>query len=176
MRVRDHVALSAVGAVASTPWFGPRLVGVLAGGVLIDADHYLWFCLHERRVDPRAAVRRFNEAHGPTASGARAFHSPAALLGVLLWSGARPRLRPVAAGMGLHIALDLFHEARMERSRAAALRRDDFTCQSCGAHGAHVETHVRSQPPLLPRYRVDNLVSLCGPCHERAHRGEIGWS
>jgi hypothetical protein len=176
MRVRDHVALSAVGAAASKPWFGPRLAGVLAGGVLIDADHYLWFCVHERRLDPSAAVRRFNEAHAPEQSATRAFHSPAALLGVLLLSGRKPRLRPVVAGMGLHVALDRFHEARMARSRAAALRRDDFTCQVCGTRGPHVETHVHRQPVLLPSYRPDNLISVCGLCHEAAHRGVGRWS
>lgn len=175
MRVRDHVALSTIGAAASRPWFGTGLVGVLAGGVLIDADHYFWFCLHERRLDPRAAVRRFNEAHGPADWATRAFHRPAVLLGVLLLSGPKPRLRPVAAGMGLHVALDRFHEARMARSRAAALRRDDCTCQACGTRGPQVETHVRKQPVLLPSYRPDNLISLCGPCHEAAHRRMVRW-
>jgi hypothetical protein len=176
VRVRDHVALSAVGAAASRPWFGRCAAGFLVGGALIDADHYVWFCLHERRLDPRAAVRRFNEAHAPSQPTTRALHSPLVLLGVLLLSGRKPSLRPVAAGMIVHVALDRFHGAGMARSRAAALRRDDFTCRACGTRGPHVETHVHKQPALLPSYRTDSLISLCRPCHQAAHHGVRRWS
>jgi 5-methylcytosine-specific restriction endonuclease McrA len=57
----------------------------------------------------------------------------------------------------------------MDRARAAALERDAFTCQTCGVRGQDLGTHIRSQPWLLPSYEVENVVTLCDPCHEAAH-------
>jgi hypothetical protein len=179
IRVRDHIALSTVGAVALRPWLGRGAVGVVAGGVLVDVDHYLWFCVHERRLDPRAAVRRFNEADAPRGPATRSLHGPGAALVLLVMSNRRRGLRPVIAGVGLHLALDRFHEARMARVRVGALKRDGYSCQGCGTRGPHVETHIHKQPSLLPSYRTRNLSSLCGPCHQAAHRcanGIAAWS
>ncbi|MGH3191853.1 MAG: hypothetical protein ACRDOU_14465 [Streptosporangiaceae bacterium] len=167
MRVRDHIVLSAAGAALLRPWAGRDALGLVAGGVLIDADHYAWFCLRHRRLNPVAAVRFFNEAHPPQHPGTRALHSPAALLAVLAAGFGWPWLLPVAMGMGLHVALDAQHKARMHRARAAALERDGFCCQACGA--PTMDAHVRRQPLLLPSYATQNLTSLCRGCHQDAH-------
>jgi hypothetical protein len=169
MRVRDHVALSTAGAALACPWLGRRALDLWAASVLVDADHYLWFCLRRRRWSPRAAIRFFNQAHAPQHSATRLLHSPAALLAALVLGVRRRELLPVALGIALHVALDLRHEARMDEARAAALERDGFSCQACGTRAPHVGTHVRRQPWLLPSYRTQNLVSLCDPCHETAH-------
>ena len=169
MRVRDHIAASLAGAALLRPWIRRGTAGLVAGGVLIDADHYVWFCLRHRRLNPVAAVRLFNEAHPPQHPGTRALHSSVALLGVLGTAIRRPRLLPVALGMGLHVALDARHEARMGRARAAALERDAFRCQACGSRAAGIEAHIHRQPWLLPSYATRNLVSLCAGCHEAAH-------
>lgn len=174
MRVRDHVALSTLGAAALAPWLGRGVMGLWAGGVLVDADHYAWFCLDERRLDPRAALRRFGEAQAPQHAATRALHSPAAALALLMMSACRPGLRPLAAGVGVHVALDRWHEGRMTRARRATLIRDGFRCQACGARGSQVETHLHTQPSLLPSYASHNLTSLCGPCHVAAHRAMTG--
>lgn len=170
MRVRDHIALSTAATALLGPWLGRDVLSVWAGGVLIDADHYLWFCLSERRLNPSAAVRLFNEAQPPRHPATRSLHRPSTLLALLLVSIRRPRVLPLAVGMGLHVALDHLHELRMDRSRGAALIRDDFSCQGCGTRGAHVGTHIHMQPPLLPSYQTDNLISLCASCHKAAHR------
>lgn len=169
MRVRDHIALSTAGAGLLGPWIGGRALGMWAGSVLIDADHYLWFCLRERRLNPRTAVRYFNRAHPARHSATRALHTPAALVAALLLGVLRRELLPVAAGMGLHVALDAHHEARMGQARAVALERDGFCCRACGAQSPQVGTHLWRQPPLLASYEADNLVSLCARCHEAAH-------
>jgi hypothetical protein len=174
LRVRDHIALSTAGATAVSPWMGPRAIGLWAGGVLIDTDHYLWFCVHHRRLNPLAGMRAFNQAHAPQHSATRVLHSPGALLTVLLLATCRPRLLPLAAGMSLHVGLDAYHEARMGQARATALERDGSSCQGCGAHGADIGTHLRRQPWLLPSYEAENLVSLCGRCHEIAHEDPRG--
>jgi hypothetical protein len=169
VRVRDHVALSTAGAAVLRPWVGRGALGFWVGGVLIDIDHYLWFCLRRRRLSPRRAVQLFNGAHAPQQATTRVLHSPIAVLSLLLLGVRRRQLLPIAVGMGLHVALDATHDSRMNEARHAALERDDYSCQACGVRGSGVGTHVRRQPWLSPSYGPHNLVALCGPCHELAH-------
>jgi hypothetical protein len=163
------VALSTAGAAVLGPYVGRAVLGLWAGSVLLDVDHYLWFCLRHRRLSPAAAVGYFNRAAPRQHSATRVLHSPAAVSALMLLGARRRGLLPVALGMAAHVALDARHEARMRATRSAALERDDFSCQSCGARGSHVGTHVRRQPWLLPSYAPHNVSSLCSPCHEAAH-------
>ena len=179
MRVRDHILISTAGAVLAAPFIGHGALSLWAGSVFIDADHYVWFCLQERRFSPLAAARFFNQADPPHNSATRAFHAPAALLFVLLLGLRQRRLLPVALGMGFHVALDAHHLAHMDRARSAALARDEYSCQVCGTATPPVGAHVWRQPGLLPSYRAQNLISLCGRCHEAAHarlRGPAPWT
>jgi len=178
VRVRDHILISTAGAVLAAPFIGPGALSLWAGSVLIDADHYAWFCLQQRCLSPLAAVHFFNQAEPPHNSATRALHSPAALLSVVLLGLRHRRLLPVALGMGLHVALDVHHMARMDQARSAALARDGCSCQACGTTAAPVGAHLWRQPRLLPSYRAQNLISLCDPCHEAAHarlRGPVSW-
>jgi hypothetical protein len=175
VRVRDHIALSTVAAAALRPWLGHDVLGLWTGSVLVDVDHYAWFCVRQRRWNPVSAVRFFNQARAPQHSTTRMLHSPAAVVAAFLLGLWRQRLLWVGLGMGLHVALDVHHEARMDEARAAALERDDFTCQACGTQSPHVGTHLRRQPWLLPSYSTQDLISLCGPCHDTAHRCERGF-
>jgi len=174
VRVRDHALISAAGAVLAAPFIGRRAMGLWAGGVLIDADHYVWFCLSQRRLSFPAAVRFFGQADPPRHQATRAMHAPVAVASVLLLALSRPRLRPVAAGMGLHVALDALHLARMDRARSAALARDAYTCRRCGTAAPPVGAHLWRQPRLLPSYRARHLITLCGQCHEAAHARSTG--
>jgi hypothetical protein len=179
VRVRDHILISTAGAALAAPFIGPGAVSLWASSVLIDADHYVWFCLRQRRLSPLAAVHFFNQADPPHHSATRALHSPAALLSVLLLGLRHRRLLPVVLGMGLHVALDAHHVARMDQARSVALVRDGYSCRACGTAAAPVDAHVWRQPRLLPSYRAQNLISLCGQCHEAAHarlRGQASWS
>jgi hypothetical protein len=169
VRVRDHLALSTAGAALLYPWFGRRVLSGWAASILIDVDHYLWFVANERRLDPGAALRFFNEAQPPPATNVRFLHTPVAMAVVAALSTRWRGLRPVAVGMAAHAALDAYHDARMDRVRAAALCRDNFTCQECGAQDDSVTAHTARQPSLLPSYKESNFVALCGPCHAAAH-------
>jgi hypothetical protein len=169
MRVRDHVAVSTAGAVLLRRLFGCGGLGFWAGGVLIDADHYLWYFATQRRLDPVAAVRLFNQADAPQHSATRVLHSPVSLLLVSLLSARTRPLRSIAAGMCLHAALDAAHRARMDASRAAAVARDSGRCRACGTSVGEIRAHLANQPRLGPSYRLENLISLCAPCHEAAH-------
>lgn len=174
MRVRDHVLISTAGAVLAAPFIGRGALNLWAGGVLIDADHYVWFCLRQRRLNPLAAVNFFNQARPPQHPATRALHAPATLAAVVLLGLRRRQLRPIALGMGLHVALDAHHIAHMDRARAAALARDGYSCQVCGTAAPPIDAHVWRQPGLLPSYRARNLISLCGRCHEAAHARVTG--
>ena len=169
MRVRDHVAVSTAGAVLLRWLSGRGGIGFWAGGVLIDVDHYLWYFATQRRLSPVTAVRFFNQAAAPEHSATRVLHSPVTLLLVSLIAARTRWLRPVAAGMCLHAALDTAHRTCMDASRDAALARDSRRCQACGTSGGQICAHLARQPVLGPSYRPENLVSLCLPCHEAAH-------
>jgi hypothetical protein len=169
MRVRDHVALSTAGALALAPRAGRGILGPWAASILVDVDHYLWFCVRRRTLNPLAAVRYFNGPHPENHAGTRLLHSPGALYAGLLLGTQRRRALGLALGVAAHVALDSYYEARLREARDAALRRDDFTCQECGARDGHVETHLQHQPPLLPSFRPHHFVSLCPCCHETAH-------
>ena len=175
MRVRDHIALSAAGAAFVQPWLGNRALGLFAGGVLVDVDHYLWFCVRERRLSPRAAMRFFNQAHPPRDARTRMLHKPVVPLALLVLGIRRPPLVPIGVGMVVHVALDLQHEARMAEARIEALERDGFVCQVCGARG-DLNAHLHNQPWLLPSYQAENLVALCAPCHEAVHEEVASWN
>jgi hypothetical protein len=180
MRVRDHVAASTAGAVLLRRLLGRGALGFWAGGVLIDADHYLWYFATQRRLDPVKAVRFFNQAEGPQHPATRVLHNPVSLLLVSLLAARTRPLRSIAAGMCLHAALDAAHRARLDASRAAALARDSGRCQACGTSVGEIRAHLASQPWLGPSYRLENLISLCAPCHEAAHtamprHGVIAW-
>ena len=57
MRVRDHIALSTAGSALLHPWLRRGVLGLWVGSVLVDLDHYVWFCLRQSRCDPLAAMR-----------------------------------------------------------------------------------------------------------------------
>jgi hypothetical protein len=170
MRVRDHIALSTAGALVARRWAGRRVLAPWLASILVDVDHYLWFAVRERNVNPLAAARYFNGAHPADHAATRALHTPPALYGALLLGVYRRGTLSAALGLAAHVALDAHHEARVRTARDAALRRDDFTCQGCGVQGRQVETHLWRQPVLLPSYRPRDFLSLCPSCHEEAHR------
>ncbi len=173
MRVRDHVALSVAAATLLHSRGGRRVLIGAAASVLLDVDHYLYYCLRYRRLDPRAAVRFFNQPDSPHAAATRCLHTALPLMALFLVAARwRPAL-PVALGAAAHVALDAQHEARMELARLEALRRDDYTCGRCGRRDAGIGTHILRQPLLLPSYAAENLTTLCQSCHGAAHASEV---
>lgn len=172
MRVRDHVLISSAAAALLSPGLRRAALVPWVASILIDVDHYAWFCFSERSLDPIAAVRYFNGANPPQHAGTRLLHHPVLLL-CLLVLGFRWRLAALLAlGMTFHVGVDIFHLVRMNRARRGALRRDRHICQVCGVRGPQVVAHVWRQPRLLPSYRVEHLISVCPDCHERAHASD----
>jgi len=173
MRVRDHIAISSATALLSRRWLGRSAILLWSGAVLIDSDHYFAFWLQEGRVSPAAAMRFYNRAIAAQPRAARALHTPFAVLTVFGLGSRSRSLTTLGLGMGLHVMLDALHETRMKYARAAALERDQHTCQTCGRRAPQVGTHLSRQPWLLPSYRPQNVVSLCDPCHELAHAPQM---
>lgn len=68
---------------------------------------------------------------------------------------------------------------RWERKRAVILRRDEYLCQECKRYGKSKEAdtvhHINSveERPDLAWVNI-NLLSLCGPCHNRMHDRDTG--
>ncbi|HMQ56171.1 MAG TPA: DUF1998 domain-containing protein, partial [Anaerolineae bacterium] len=61
-----------------------------------------------------------------------------------------------------------------QQQRQKARRRDGFRCQICGApererqHDVHHKIPFRRFDSYQPANRLDNLITLCRPCHRRA--------
>jgi hypothetical protein len=161
--------VSTAGAALLYPRLGRSVLGGWAASILIDADHYVWYVVRERRMNPVSAVRFFSEARPPHHRSTRVLHSPAVLLTMLLLGARYPKALPLAIGMSAHAALDLLHESRMDSARTKALQRDEYTCQTCGETTRGVDAHLRRQPWLLPSYRPQNLIALCSACHDAEH-------
>jgi len=174
MRVRDHVALASGAAALLYPRLGASVAVPWAASIFIDVDHYLWFLARHRSLNPVAAVRLYNDADAPQHRAARPFHHPAPLSLMVLASRRRRAAVLPLMGVAFHVGLDVYHRARTAEAKAAALDRDRFTCQVCGAQTADVVAHVWRQPRVLPSYRLDHFVTVCGPCHRAAHaRGGV---
>lgn len=174
MRVLDHVALSTAGAALLVPVLGPVVLVPWAVSILVDVDHYLYYCVSARDLSPVRAVRFFGQATPPQHIGTRLLHSPAVLVGLaalgFLWRGAWL----ILLGLAFHVALDLYHAARLTIARQAVLRRDQATCVQCGAVGPGIVAHLWRQPRMLPSYQLQHFASVCGACHEQAHAVR-GW-
>jgi hypothetical protein len=183
MRVRDHIALSSGAAAVLYPFLRGSVVTPWAASIFIDVDHYLWFLVRHRRLNPAAAVRAFNDANAPRHPATRPLHHPGAVLLLLLLGRRRRAAMLIATGMAFHIGLDSYHRMRMADAQAAVLKRDQLTCRVCGSQGVEMTAHVWRQPALLPSYRLDHLVTVCAGCHAAAHtkgavaivRPRCGW-
>jgi endogenous inhibitor of DNA gyrase (YacG/DUF329 family) len=61
--------------------------------------------------------------------------------------------------------------------RKAVLKRDNYTCQDCGVTGETVllvAHHIKPwEDSLELRYDVDNGLTLCEPCHFKAHGYDV---
>jgi hypothetical protein len=63
------------------------------------------------------------------------------------------------------------NQAEYSAWRKAVLRRDAFTCQTCGQVGGKLEAHHIKHWASHPEYRfdVDNGLTLCKKCHYDEH-------
>ena len=55
-----------------------------------------------------------------------------------------------------------------QRKRYVVLKRDNWTCQECGAKATEVH-HLKYAKYQIGKEPIDWLVSLCSPCHIKKH-------
>ena len=55
-----------------------------------------------------------------------------------------------------------------QRKRYVVLKRDNWTCQYCGAKATQVH-HERYSKYKIGKEPIKWLVSLCEPCHDKQH-------
>ena len=55
-----------------------------------------------------------------------------------------------------------------KRTRYVVLRRDNWTCQLCGAKATEVH-HKKYAKYQIGKEPIQWLVSLCSPCHREQH-------
>lgn len=70
----------------------------------------------------------------------------------------------------------VYRSKRWKSVRFLTKRRDGWKCVKCGASGVRLEVDhikaIRDAPDLA--YDMDNLQTLCVPCHSRKTREEVG--
>lgn len=120
MRLRDHVLGGGAAALALAPALGVDSLWFLAGAVVIDADHYLDYLLHNGFSD--YGLRRFFDynhhlfirTRRPDFLALSLLHTVEFLLaGYVLAQWAHwPALRVLLAGMSFRVLLDFAHLMR----------------------------------------------------------------
>jgi hypothetical protein len=119
-------------------------------------------------------VRLYTQANAPQHPATRGLHHPAVALLLLLLSRRERAAALPLMGMAFHVGLDVYHRMHTAEAKTAALKRDHFTCQVCGAQRGDVVAHVWRQPRVLPSYELEHFVTVCDGCHEAAHaRGAV---
>lgn len=63
-------------------------------------------------------------------------------------------------------------DVRWKRWRKAVFKRDNYTCQKCGAHGCYIHPHhiIHKVKAVDLAFKINNGITLCVPCHKEIHR------
>lgn len=173
MRIQEHIKLSTAAAVVALPWLKEDTWIPFITSLGIDVDHFLWYAVTHRTLDPRSAVAYFGQADPPQLAQQRLLHHPL-LLGTLFFLAIRLRSRLLAlilAGLLYHVSLDLIHNTCMSHLKTSLSEQADHTCPACGQPERALQLHtVHFARNLLDRYNPRHFVVLCPACHELAHR------
>lgn len=73
-------------------------------------------------------------------------------------------------GSRLHAQLN---QKRWERARRACFDRDGYRCTACGHAGRLEAHHVKPLDVGGAPYALDNLATLCRPCHIQRHKPPV---
>jgi 5-methylcytosine-specific restriction endonuclease McrA len=67
------------------------------------------------------------------------------------------------------LASSAWHKARLE-----AIKRDDGKCRLCGSEAKHVHHLFHRTEAEMHDHGLDNLATLCNPCHSKIHEIKVG--
>jgi hypothetical protein len=179
MRLRTHLLVSALAGIAIYPRAPRRAALLTFAGVAVDLDHYLLYALRSGDWNLLGAVRYDRRRGRPIRPGdtrprygsLRSVAHRAALTIPLAWllAGCWPALRPLAAGLTLHLAMDMsplnFDWRVWRRARGH--------CERCGVGGLELAVHyVRPPERGGSRWALDNRAAWCSPCAREGSRNE----
>ena len=66
----------------------------------------------------------------------------------------------------------LYGTQQWKRLRKAAVERDGWRCKVCGKAGRLEVHHIRSPFYGGPMWDIENLRTVCRPCHWKAHHAD----
>ena len=171
MRLRTHILTSALLGVALYARAPRKAALLLAGGVLLDADHYLLYAIRSGNWNPLSALRYDRWRNQPLSTGDRRrrygslrsiFHSARVTLPLVWLLGWRqPALRPLAIGVTLHLALD----TSPLRLDWRVWRRANGRCERCGRTGLKRGIYYVNLPRAGgSRWSAHNRAAWCYDC------------
>jgi hypothetical protein len=171
MRLRTHILTSALLAIALYPRAPRKAALLLAGGVLLDVDHYLLYALRSGDWNPLSALRYDRWRHQPIAANDRRrrygslrsiLHTARVTIPLVWLMGWRwSALRPLAIGVTLHLALDV-SPLRLDWR---VWRRAGGRCERCGQVGLKRGIHYVNLPRNGgSRWALHNRAAWCYDC------------
>ncbi len=177
MHSRTHLITSAITGIIFYPRSPLRIALVIAGGVLIDVDHYVLYAQRSGDWSLAGALRYERRRHVHAQAGdtrprygslRSSIHLPWLVLPIvwllgLVWAP----IRPAAIGLTLHLALDLHYP----QYDPMLWKRADERCEYCGLPGLDL-TPQYLVPPHRGGKRWDhnNLVIVCSACAKKLGR------
>lgn len=172
MHFRSHLLASTLAGIALYPRSPRRAALVALSGVLIDVDHYVLYALRSGDWNPVGALRYYKRRSQPFRPGdtrprygplrSIAHHAPLTipLLWLLAWGW--PRLRPLAVGVTLHLAMDQPWTYMLDWR---VWRRARGRCERCGARDRHLDVyHIVPTSYGGDFWALENRAAWCGPC------------
>ncbi len=171
MRFQTHLITGVLTGMALYPR-SPRQAAMVAfGGVALDIDHYLLYALRSGDWNPIGALRYNRRRMRPLRRGdtrprygslRSMFHWPRLTLPLLaLVSWLWPGLRPLAAGIALHLVLD----THLPHYDWRAWQRADGRCERCGKSDRPLEVYYVVPPHRGgPRFVLENHAVWCLEC------------
>jgi len=160
-----------------------------AGKVFSDVENYSWhrvtkWLARKWKCFRKRLINQHLESHSPITTGDVALTQLKGFSDT--WDRSPNRFRhPYLEGKMKHrenIPLENPPLANQERrpgwsdARWKAIKRDNFTCRSCGRNLEKVTIHVHhissyaGHDNYEEANKADNLVSLCRPCHQQIER------
>lgn len=176
MRFRTHLLAAAAVGLALYPRSPWRAALTAISGVALDIDHWVLYAARSGDWNPVGALRYDRRRHHPPRRGdtrprygslRSAAHQPLLSL-PLAWLAALalPWLRPVAAGITVHLALDL-HPPHFDWR---VWRRASGRCERCGAAGVPLEVYYVVHPRRGGnRWSATNRALWCVTCAREAY-------
>jgi hypothetical protein len=171
MRFRTHAITSALAGTLLYPRSPLRAAGLLAGGTLLDADHFLLYALQTGDWSVTGALSYNRYRHNPGVAGDSRprygplrswLHNPLLLIPLWVAASRRPLMRPVVIGLSLHLLLDHIWWPRY----TLAFWRSGRRCARCGRSDRRLTVHWRRA------WGEPEIRTLCRPCFERSLRAE----